>query len=159
MTPSKAIGIGSAVLLATLWGIPLARAVSFCCWAQEYSAHTGSLNAANDLSCSRALLVSYTVSALAALVLAWLVFRRASLVRLLLAAFLTLSVIALIHVQPERPIHLFAAMRPWRPALLSLVAVALALRAHPAPVSARPTRNTVSATKVLGRSARTTTSS
>lgn len=130
MKHSKLIGIGCAVLVATLWASPLARALSFSRWAHAYFAETRSINAANDVWFSSSLLASYVVSLLAALLLAWFLFRSSRLVFLLPVGLVAFAVIAVIRLQPESPIHLFPAMRPWRPALISLAAAAFGALLH-----------------------------
>ena len=70
MKAKKAIGLAAAFLFAALWAFPLARAISFFRWAQDYFSQTSSLNASNDLRFSTSLLASYSVSLLAAFALA-----------------------------------------------------------------------------------------
>jgi|HubBroStandDraft_1064217.scaffolds.fasta_scaffold292317_2 hypothetical protein len=121
MKHSKAIGIGSAILFAVLWSFPLARAITYFHWAQEYFAQTSSVDASNDVSLSRTILASYVVSLLAALALSWLRFRCSNLVFLLpfnLACSVVIGVI------------LFPTIMPFIPALLNLAALALGSLLH-----------------------------
>src|SRR6185503_8210627 len=76
MKHSKAIGFAAACLFAAIWAFPLARAISFFRWAQDYFSETSSINASNDLHFSFWLLACYPVSLLAAFVFAWLHSRR-----------------------------------------------------------------------------------
>jgi len=126
MKHSKVIGFAAAVLFAALWAFPLARAVSFFRWAQEYFSETSSINASNDLHFSSWLLGCYLVSLLAAFAFAWLLSRRPRLWLLLPAAFLAFAAGEVLWLRPEVPIHLFPTMTPWRPVFISVVAVAIA---------------------------------
>ncbi len=141
MNWTKAIGIGSAILFAALWAFLIARAVSLFRWAQAYSGGAGSINASNDVSFSGALLASYAVSLLAALALAWFLFRRPRLVFLLPFGLLVFAVIEVLRLQPESPIVLFPTIRPWRPAVISLAAASFAALFHCAPRSGANERN------------------
>jgi hypothetical protein len=126
MTHSKAIGFAVATLFAALWAFPLARAISFFRWAQAYFADGQSINASNDLRFSTTLLASYSISLLAALGLAWLISRRPGLAFLLPVGFLIFAAVEVLWIRPESPIHLFPTIRPWRPAFISISAVAIA---------------------------------
>jgi len=127
---SKAIGIGVAILFIALWARPLVRAVSFFRWAQQYFAETGSINASNDLRFSTILLLSYSISLLSALIFAWFLFRRPRFAFLLPFSLLIFAVSEVIRSQPESPIILFPTFGPWRPVLLSIVAVGLGAFFH-----------------------------
>jgi hypothetical protein len=130
MTHSKAIGIGSAVLFATLWAIPLERAISYFLWAQTYYAETASLDAADDVRFSSSLLASYFVSLLAALGLSWFAFRCSRLVFLLPFSLVAVAVITVIELHLEAPIVLFPTMHPWKPAYVTLASFVIGLLFH-----------------------------
>ncbi len=127
---SKTISIGVAILFITLWVRPLVRAVSFFCWAQQYFAETGSINAANDLRYSTTLLICYSSSLLAALVFAWFLFRRHRLAYLLPFSLLTFAVFEVVRWQPESPIILFPTYGPWRPVSYNFIAIGLSAFFH-----------------------------
>ena len=126
MKHSKAIGVAAAVLFAALWVFPVARAVSFFRWAQDYFHETSSINASNDLHFSSWLLGCYLVSLLAAFAFAWLLTRRPRFWLLLPGALLAYAAGEVLWLRPETPIHLFPTMTPWRPVFISVVAVAIA---------------------------------
>ena len=125
MKAKKTIGLVTATVFAALWAFPLARAISFFRWAQDYSSESSSLNASNDLRFSTALLVSYSVSLLAALAFAWLLSRRLSIAFVLPIGFLAFAAVEVLRLRPESPIHLFPTIAPWRPAFISVAAVAI----------------------------------
>ena len=125
MKHSKAIGFAAASLFAGLWAFPLARAISFFRWAQDYFSETGSLNASNDLRFSVSLLASYFVSLLAAFAFAWLLSRRPRLVFVLPGGLIAFAAVEVLWLRPESPIQLFPTIAPWRPALISIAAVAI----------------------------------
>ncbi|MBN8248542.1 MAG: hypothetical protein J0L84_14020 [Verrucomicrobia bacterium] len=122
----KTIGLGAAILFAALWALPLARAFSLFRESRAYFAETGSINASNDVALSTALLCSYVISLLAALALAWLFSRRLHLLGLLPVVALVFAVVEVLSRRPESPVILVPAIMPWRPALISVAAVALA---------------------------------
>jgi hypothetical protein len=126
MKQSKAIGFSAAVLFAGLWALPLARAVSFVRWAQDYLREDMTLNAANDFHYSTWLLGCYAASLLATFAFAWLLVRRPRFWLLLPGALLAYAACEVLWLRPEVPIHLFPMMVPFRPALISVVAVAIA---------------------------------
>ena len=126
MNYSKAIGFGAAILFVALWSWPLVRAISLFQDSQAYFAETGSLNASNDVAFSTALLASYAVSLLAALILACFLSRRPHLLFLLPVVAIVFAVVEVLRLRPESPIVLFPAIQPWRPALISIAALAVA---------------------------------
>ena len=126
MKAKKAIGLAAAFLFAALWAFPLARAISFFRWAQDYFSQTSSLNASNDLRFSTSLLASYSVSLLAAFALAWLLSRRPHFAFVLPVSLLAFAAVEVLRLRPESPIHLFPTIAPWRPAFISITAVAIA---------------------------------
>jgi len=126
MQPSKAIAYAVAVLFA-LWAFPFVRVISLFRDSQAYLAETGSINASNDLSFSSTLLVSYIISLAAAFIVAWLYSRSCSWLLIFPVAILGYSVVEVLRVRPEEVIVLFPVMRPWRPAILSLIAMTVAL--------------------------------
>jgi hypothetical protein len=126
MKHSNAIGFTAAVLFTALWALPLARAVAFFRWAQDYFGETGSLNASNDLHFSIWLLGCYLISLVAALAFAWLLSRRPRLWLLFPAALLAFAAGEVLWLRPEEPIHLFPTMNPWRPVFYSMIAVGVA---------------------------------
>jgi hypothetical protein len=126
MKLSKTIGFSVAALLAALWAVPLARAASFVRWAQDYFSADGTINASNDLRYSVWLLACYVVSLLAAFAFAWVVARRPRLLLLLPGAFAAYAAGEVIWLRPETPIHLFPTMAPWRPVILTGLALAVA---------------------------------
>jgi hypothetical protein len=125
MTRANAIGLSTAVLFVALWAFPLARAVSFFGWAQDYLRADHTLNASNDFSYSLWLLVCYGISLFAALVFAWLLSRKPRLLLLIPGAALAVGVGEVFCLRPEEPIHLFPAINPLRPALFSVMALAV----------------------------------
>jgi hypothetical protein len=133
MKHSKAIGIGSAVLSAMLWAIPLERAISYFLWSRAYYAESSSMDAADDVSFSSSLLASYLVSLLGALVLSWFLYRCSRFVFLLLFGLVAFAAITVIKLHPEAPIVLFPTMRPWTPAYFTLTCVVLGELFHYAP--------------------------
>ena len=126
MKHSKAIGFGAAILFVALWSLPLVRAVSLFRESQSDFAGSGSIHASNDVAFSTALLSSYAISLLAALVLAWFLSRRPHLLFLLPVMALVFAVAEVLRLQPESPIVLFPTIQPWRPALISIAATAAA---------------------------------
>ncbi|MDB6023988.1 MAG: hypothetical protein JWM68_211 [Verrucomicrobiales bacterium] len=130
MKASKIFGIATAILFTALWALPLARAISLFREAEEYLAETNSMNASNDVWYSSHLLVSYTVSLCAGFALAWFIFWRPRLVFVLSFGVLLYVVIEIIRFKPEEPIVLIPTMHPWRPARISLAAVAVAALFH-----------------------------
>lgn len=133
MKHSKAIGIGSAVLSAAFWAIPLERAISYFRWARAYYAETCSIDATNDVCFSSSLLASYAVSLICALALCWFLLRRPRLVFLLPFSLVAFAVIELIGLHPEAPIILFPTMPPWTPAYICLTGFALGAFFHYGP--------------------------
>jgi hypothetical protein len=125
MKPSKAIGFGVAILFVALWAFPLARAFFLFQESQAYFAETGSINASNDLAFSRELLSSYEVSLLAAIAFAWVLSRRPHLLFLLPGVALVFAVVEVLRLRPESPIALIPTIKPWRPALISIVAATI----------------------------------
>jgi len=123
---SKKLGILVAALFCALWAYPLYRAASFFSWAQSYYGETHSINAANDLNYATSLAVSYSISILGFLSLAYLVFRFPRPILLLPLGLAAFAVIEVLRLRPESPIPLFPNMMPWRPALLNTAAAALA---------------------------------
>lgn len=130
MKARKAIGLAAAFLFATLWAFPLARAISFFRWAQDYFSETSSLNASNDLRFSTSLLASYSVSLLAAFAVVWLLSRRRRIAFVLPVGLLVFAAAEVLWLRPESPIHLFPTIAPWRPAFISITAVAIAAFFH-----------------------------
>ena len=126
MTHSKHLGFSVAVLLSALWAVPLVRAASFVRWARDCFTADGTMNASNDLRYSVWLLGCYGLSLLAAFVFAWVVARRPRLLLLLPGAITAYAAGEVIWLQPEAPIHLFPTMAPWRPVVLTGLAVAVA---------------------------------
>jgi len=124
---SKKFGIAVAALFTGLWAYPLYRAVSYLGWARDYYHETASINAGNDLNLAWSLVASYSVAVLAALALAYVIFRHPRFRLLLPMGLADLSVIEVLWLRPEVPIHLFPTMMPWRPALLNVMAVAIAV--------------------------------
>ena len=127
MKRSKAIGLATAVLFAALWALPLVRAVSFFRWAQDYFRETGSINASNDLEFSSELLGSYLVSLLAALAFAWILSRCPRFRLFLPGVLLVFAVVLVLLFRPESPIVLFSIFPPRLPAILSIVALSMAV--------------------------------
>jgi len=126
MTHSKTIGFAAAVLFAALCAFPMARAVYFYHWAQDYFRETSSINASNNLYFNSWLLACYLVSLLAAFAFAWLLTRRPRFWLLLPEALLAYAAGEVLWLRPEAPIHLFSTMTPWRPVCISVVALAIA---------------------------------
>ncbi len=126
MKHPRSIAFATAGLFIVLWAVPLARAIFFIHWAQNYLRVDMTLNAANDLHYSTWLLACYAVSLLTAYAFAWLLFWRPTLWSLLPGAWLAFAAVEVIWLHPEMPIHLFWAMVPWRPAIISVVSVAIA---------------------------------
>jgi hypothetical protein len=126
MKLSKSIGFSVAALLAALWAVPLARAASFVRWAQDYFSADGTINASNDLHYSVWLLACYVVSLLAAFAFAWVVARRPRLLLLLPGVLAAYAAGEVIWLRPETPVHLFPTMAPWRPIILTGLALAVA---------------------------------
>src|SRR5688500_8281445 len=118
MKHPKAVGFATAVLFAALWASPLARAISFFRWAQDYLGETSSINASNDLTFSSSLVICYTVSLTAAFAFAWLLVRRPRFWLLLPGALLAYAACEVLWLRPEVPIHLFPTITPWRPVLI-----------------------------------------
>lgn len=127
MKVSTIIAFAAAILFAALWSVPLVRAFSLLDSSQAYFAETGSINAANDLSFSSTLVISYIVSLTAAFTVACLYSRSRSWLLIIPFVILGYSVIEVLRVRPEEVIVLFPVMRLWRPATFSLIALAVAL--------------------------------
>lgn len=142
MKRSKLIGIGSAALFVALWVVPLARAISFVRWAQEYFREDGTVNASNDLHYSVWLLACYAASLILAFAFAWLLYRRFRVILLLPGALLAFAACKVMWLHPEEPIALFPTMWPWYPVLISLVALAIAVLFFYFPLTARYKGNT-----------------
>ena len=126
MKRQKVIAFAVAFLFVALWSLPLVRAVSLLRESRAYFAETGSIEAANDLSFSSSLLISYIVSLAAAFTVAWMYSRFASWLLVFPVLILGYSVTEILRVSPEEVIVLFPVMRPWRPATFSLIALAVA---------------------------------
>lgn len=126
----KVIGIAAVFLFAALWAIPLTRAVSFFQSARDYFNETNSLDASNDLRFGTSLLASYSLSVLAAFVLGWLLSRRPHIAFVLPVVLLAFASAEVLWLRPESPIHLFPIIAPWRPAWISIAAVAIAAGLH-----------------------------
>lgn len=124
MKISKTVGFSVAALLAALWAVPLIRAASFVRWAQDFFNTDGTINASNDLHYSLWLLACYVVSLLAAFAFAWVVAQRPRLLLLLPGAFAAYAAGEVIWLRPETPIHLSPTMAPWRPIILTCLALA-----------------------------------
>jgi hypothetical protein len=124
--------LGAAAIL--LWSWPFARAVAFYRESCGYLAETSSSDAARDVDFSLDLLHSYTYSLAAAFVVAWCIAKGRRTPFLLPPAFIVLfAAFEVLRLHPEEPIVLIPSMRPYRPAIISLVAlvVAVAVRSLP----------------------------
>jgi len=137
MKKARAIGFAVAAVFAALWTIPLVRAFSFLRWALRYLREDMTVNASNDYNYSIWLIVYYGVSLFAAFAVAWFLSRRPRFVFLLPIIMISFAVIEVIWLNPEKPIHLFPTMLPWRPAIISLVAVAFSVLAAYVPCGKR----------------------
>ena len=149
MKAKKAIGLVAATLFAALWAFPLARAISFFRWAQGYFSESSSVNASNDLRFSTALLVSYSISLLAAFAFAWLISGRPRIAFIVPIGLLTFAAVEVLRLRPESPIHLFPTIVPWRPAFISVAAVAITAIFIYAPRLNRNEQNASPKTKVI----------
>jgi hypothetical protein len=124
MKLSKTAGFAVAGVFAALWAVPLARAASFVLVAQDVFSTEGTINASNDLRYSVWLLAGYVVSLLVAFAFAWVVAWRPRLLLFLPGAFAVYAAGEVIWWKPETPIHLFPTMAPWRPVVLTGLALA-----------------------------------
>jgi len=123
--------VGSLAVL--LWFWPLARAVRFYQELCGYLKETGSIDAGRDVDFSLDLLHSYTYSLGAALAVVWCLAGRPRTAFVLPAFAVLYAAFEVLLLHPEDPIVVLPAMHPYRPALISLFAllVALALRFLP----------------------------
>ncbi len=121
------------VITILLWCIPLTRAFGLYRKSQRYFAETGSIDAGRDMDFSLALLLSYTWSLGAALGVVWCLFSRPRAVFALPVCVVLFAAYEVIRIRPEEPIVFFPSMHPYRPAIISILAllVALALRYFP----------------------------
>jgi hypothetical protein len=126
MNPKNVIGIVAAILFASLWALPLSRATSFVRAARDYSNETSSLDASDDLHFATSLLLSYSLSVVASFGLAWLVSRRPHLAFVVPAGLGLFAAAEVLWLHPESPVHLLPTISAWRPALISITAVAIA---------------------------------
>ena len=123
--------IGASAVL--LWCLPFARAVSFYRESCDYLRETGSSDAGGDVDFSLDLLHSYTYSLGAALAVVWCLSVRPRIAFVLPIVAVLFAAYEVLRIRPEEPIVLFPAMHPYRPAIISIVAllVALAIRFLP----------------------------
>jgi hypothetical protein len=130
--------LGAVAIL--LWVLPYARAVKLYWESSTYLTETGSSDAGRDVDFSLDLLHSYTYSVAAALLVAWCVGSGRRTPLFVLPAFIILfAVFEVLRIHPENPIVFFPSMRPYRPAIISLagLGVALAVRWFPPTLTAR----------------------
>ena len=123
--------VGSLAVL--LWCWPLARAASFYQESGDYLKETGSIDAGWDVNYSLDLLHSYTYSLGAALAVVWCLAVRPRIAFVLPVLAVLFAAFEVLLLHPEEPIVLLPAMHPYRPTLISLLALlaALAIRSVP----------------------------
>lgn len=123
--------IGALAVL--LWCLPFARAVRFYLESCEYLRETGSSEAGGDVDFGLDLLYSYSYSLGSALAIAWCFSARPRIAFVLPIFAVLFAAYEVLRVRPEEPIVLFPAMHPYRPAIISIVALlgALAIRFLP----------------------------
>lgn len=121
------LGLSLAALSMALWTLPLLRAVSFFLRARADFQETRSINSANDLRFSEALLGSYSISLLCCLALAVLISRRPRFRNLATFAPCIYAGGVTILRKPESEIVLFPTMSPWLPVAISLSSAAIGM--------------------------------
>jgi hypothetical protein len=127
---SKAMAIGSSIVAAALWAIPLKRAAFFYHDALAYFSETASTNALTDLHLAGTLLLAYVLSLLVTVTFFWLFFRRLRPLSRLPLSFLVFIVVGIIAINPECPITLFAPFPPCLPLYGTIAVLLLTLLVH-----------------------------
>ena len=123
---SAYVAVGAALLFSGLWVVPVRRSIMFLVDALDYYQRVHSNDSAIDLRFSIEILVLYMISMLGGYVALWLTIRR--LRRLLVIFAVLLSDAVLVQwVQPEEPIVFMSSWSPMISALLSVLALGVAI--------------------------------
>ncbi|MEZ6193418.1 MAG: hypothetical protein R3C45_19275 [Phycisphaerales bacterium] len=116
-----------SVIYLAAWSFPVIRAISFVSDARSYYAHTGSVDASNDLTLAHGFIIAYATSiilGLASLVLAANKHRGVLPATLMLAILVPLS---LIWLRPEEPIVFFPRFMPGTVVLFAVLSLIQAI--------------------------------
>jgi hypothetical protein len=116
----------AVVVFIGLWWLPLTRAAALLDQSLDIYSEDQSIDAANDLSYSRQLLVFYSFSLAAGLIYVWLFSKRPVFGMKIPGALFLYAVVDVLLRHPERVIVFIPDMLPWRPAIISLVALIMA---------------------------------
>ena len=133
MNRNKSIAYLIGLVAVLLWSVPFSRAVDLYRQSSSYLSETSSSDAGEDVGFSLDLLHSYTYSLGAALVVVWCLASRPRFLFALPVCAALFAACEVIRIRPEVPIVHFPLMHPYRPAIISVLAllVALALRYLP----------------------------
>ena len=119
--------VPAVLIFIGLWWLPLTRAATLLDQSLDIYSEENSIRAASDLSYSSQLLGSYCFSLVAGLVYLWLYSRRRGFRMKMPGALFLYAVGDVILRQPETIILIFPDTTPWRPAIVSLVALIMAI--------------------------------
>jgi hypothetical protein len=119
MTPPLATRLRLIALVIAAWCLPLIRAIRLLDYVIRED--TGSINAANDIRFAQSLVVSYGFSLAVAVAVAWIMPGRRTRLWILPPVASLLLAAHVVWLAPESVIVFFPTMRPFQPALLSLL--------------------------------------
>jgi hypothetical protein len=119
MTRPGTIRLRLIALLSAAWLLPLIRAVRLLDYVIRED--TGSINAANDIRFAQSLVISYGFSFAMAVAIAWFLPVRRTRLWILPPVASLLVAAHVVWLAPESVIVFFPTMRPFQPALLSLL--------------------------------------
>lgn len=119
MTRSGTIRLRLIALVIAAWLLPLIRAVHLLDYVIRED--TGSINAANDIRFAQSLVVSYGFSLAVGVAIAWFLPGRRTRLWVLPPVASLLVAAHVVWLAPESVIFVFPTMRPFQPALLSLL--------------------------------------
>lgn len=119
MTPPLAIRLRLIAIVMAAWLLPMIRAIRLLDYVIRED--TGSINAANDIRFAQSLVISYAFSLAVALAIAWFLPGRRTRLWMLPPVASLLLAAHVVWLAPESVIVFFPTMRPFQPALLSLL--------------------------------------
>jgi hypothetical protein len=101
-------------LVVAVWALPVFRELKFFSWAWNYMAESGSINASNDFYYAKSIAIAYLVGIGVMLLLGWMLTRARTGVLRVSMGLALMSVVHVIWIKPEEPIHLFPWFVPFR---------------------------------------------
>ena len=102
------------VLVVAGWALPVFRELKFFSWAWDYTTEAGSINASNDFNYAKSIAIAYLVGIGVMLLLGWMLTRARTGVLWVSMGLALMSVVHVIWLKPEEPIHLFPWFAPFR---------------------------------------------